>query len=484
MKTLNNLSKKVALSLLTAMMLLSIGLSAQEVTEDRQVGDFKGIDVGGTFDVTLEKGSKTAVKIEADKDMMEHIKTEVSNGILHIKLVKKGVKIKKVKDMNVTITFVNMEVIEASGAVTIESESVIDGSSLKLEFSGASDAELNVEVEKLETEISGATSLEIKGSAADHFINVSGAANLEAGDLKTQNTNIEVSGAANAEVNATEKLNGNISGMGNIQLNGEPKESNITTSGLGEVSTSDTTEISVGGKKFIVIDDEEIDIEDIKKKKDKKFNGHWGGVDIGTNWYMTSGGDMDAPLHNDYLELNKGKSIGVNLNLWEKNFNLVKNRLGLVTGMGFSFRNYRFDNTRTLLGNERDTIYGFVNDDSAFLSTHSASKSKLNTAYLTLPILLEYQIPVGKKKFYVGAGGIGGLKIGSHTKIVYEKGNNKSIEKDHKSFHTNPFYYGARAYIGWGGINVYADYGLSTLFEKNEGPEVYPFSIGIRLAGW
>ena len=57
----------------------------------------------------------------------------------------------------------------------------------------------------------------------------------------------------------------------------------------------------------------------------------------------------------------------------------------------------------------------------------------------------------------------------------------KTKNKDNKSFHTNPFYYGVRGYLGWGGIHLFADYALSTLFEKDEGPELYPFSIGLSL---
>jgi hypothetical protein len=76
-----------------------------------------------------------------------------------------------------------------------------------------------------------------------------------------------------------------------------------------------------------------------------------------------------------------------------------------------------------------------------------------------------------------------GWRIGSHSKNVYDDGN-KEKEKNKDDFHMNPFKYQAIARIGWGVINLWGTYSLNTLFKDNEGPEVYPYSIGITLLSW
>ena len=48
-------------------------------------------------------------------------------------------------------------------------------------------------------------------------------------------------------------------------------------------------------------------------------------------------------------------------------------------------------------------------------------------------------------------------------------------------FYMNPFKLDAIAKIGWGVLNLYATYSLTPMFQKNKGPELYPFAIGISL---
>ncbi len=91
---------------------------------------------------------------------------------------------------------------------------------------------------------------------------------------------------------------------------------------------------------------------------------------------------------------------------------------------------------------------------------------------------------VQKHAFHIAAGGMFGLRIGSHTKQkISEDGETKKL-KAHEDFNLNPFRYGFRVAIGYGNFNLFADYNASTLFRKNKGPELYPVSAGITLVGF
>jgi hypothetical protein len=83
---------------------------------------------------------------------------------------------------------------------------------------------------------------------------------------------------------------------------------------------------------------------------------------------------------------------------------------------------------------------------------------------------------------FFSLGLIGGLKIGSHTKVVYEDGGDKNKDKNRSDFFLSPFRYGYTARAGYGFLKVFANYYNTTLFEKNKGPQLHPFTIGFMLS--
>jgi hypothetical protein len=110
---------------------------------------------------------------------------------------------------------------------------------------------------------------------------------------------------------------------------------------------SDTTRIRIGKKKFIIIEDgdnDQISFENEDFDDNNKFKGHFSGIDIGINNYFTSDFSTSLPLSDEYMNLNSGKSWGVNINFIQQSIALLNNNIGLVTGMGLEFNNYRFDN--------------------------------------------------------------------------------------------------------------------------------------------
>mgnify|MGYP000923731005 FL=1 len=157
---------------------------------------------------------------------------------------------------------------------------------------------------------------------------------------------------------------------------------------------------------------------------------------------------------------------------------LGSDKVGLVTGMGLEFNNYHFSNPISLKIED-----GITTVDSSYINAdYRVDKTKLSTTNLTLPLLLEFQIPTGEKKhrIYMSAGIIGGLRLGSHTKVVYDDGD-KRKDKNRGDFNIATFRYGFTARMGYRAIRLYANYYPVQLFEKDKGPEVYPFSVGLVL---
>ncbi|MCK4464898.1 MAG: outer membrane beta-barrel protein, partial [Bacteroidales bacterium] len=233
----------------------------------------------------------------------------------------------------------------------------------------------------------------------------------------------------------------------------------------------DTIKVKIGKKGIKIIENEDgtsidiIDLDEIEDEKDfnykRKFKGHWKGFEMGLNNFSTEGSSLILPASDNFMNLNTGKSWNVNINFLQYGLGLIGNNIGIVTGLGLELNDYRFDNNNTII---KDDDNGMIVGDPYVLPLE---KSKFATSYLTAPLLLELQVPTGKrnKMLFLSGGVIGGLKIGSHTKVVYREGGNKQKVKDRGDFNLSPFRYGVTARVGYRALKVFANFYLTPLFE-------------------
>ena len=217
--------------------------------------------------------------------------------------------------------------------------------------------------------------------------------------------------------------------------------------------------------------------EDDKKnspnQRKDRFRGHWTGIELGFNNYVTTGKSMVLPADIEYMTLNSSSSVNFNLNFSQLNIRLLRH-LGIVTGLGLNFNNYKFDGDNNIQKGTNNRIE--ILDPGAPLE-----KSKLATVFLDLPLLLELQIPVNNSHLNFAAGPIGAIKIGSHTKMVYQDGPKVKAYGD---FSLNMLRYGATARVGFGNFQLYGTYYKTPLFQAGKGPagyNLYPFEVGFAL---
>ncbi|MCF8303223.1 MAG: DUF2807 domain-containing protein [Bacteroidales bacterium] len=485
------------------------------VTIERRVAFFNQIDVGGAFTVFITQGDEISVKVETDKNLQDKVITEVENNTLTI-----GSKsLHNPTELTIYITFTELERLDAHGASTLKGDSPIKGEEFELIASGASNVNMVLEVEELNSEVAGTAYVELDGTAKTHEAEVSGASTLNALNLVTQETEINVSGVAHAKVTARERLEGETAGSATLTYYDEPVIKKINKKGEFELEFNDfdnldklrhldistktygdstkvkvgnievkvygdeeRTEVQVGSSRLTVDEEGNVDF-DRKKKKRHEFDGHWAGFELGVNGYLNPDNELDLPAEYEYLDLRMEKSINVGINFFEQNFNLIRNHFGMITGLGLEYNNYRFDSDVKLLDSDAGIIRDF---DFATDEEISHNKSKLVATYLNLPILLEYQTNrhSDASSFHLTAGMISGVRIGTHTKLVYNRNGDRNKDKDRSDFHLNPFKFAATARLGWGKLNLYANYSLTPLFKDDKGPELYPFALGISLIGW
>ena len=210
-----------------------------------------------------------------------------------------------------------------------------------------------------------------------------------------------------------------------------------------------------------------------KARKRNRFKGHWSGVELGFNNYLMSDNSLVMPDDIDYMTLRSGKSTNFNFNFCQLSLGLTR-YVGFVTGLGLNWNNYKFDRNNNILKGTNGIIEKL--DPGTPLE-----KSKLATIYLNLPFMLEIQIPANNKHLNIAAGPIGAVKIGSHTKRVYEDGQKIKEKGD---FSLNMLRYGTTARIGYGNFEIYGTYYMTPLFQTGKSPagnDLYPFEIGVAF---
>ena len=251
----------------------------------------------------------------------------------------------------------------------------------------------------------------------------------------------------------------------------------------------DTLKIKWKGSKIWIFEDKASSKTDSSKKDKKKKQDftHWGGIDLGSCMLSTIDNKLklsdenDTTQINNFLNLNYGKSWFLSLNLMEKNIRLYKNYVNIITGLGIEWSRYDFKKNITL---NPDAAYISASNTAIAPDSIHYSKNMLRVCYLKAPLLIEINTNSkdANKSFHISGGLEFAYKIGSKTKQIYNLNGYEFNVKQRDDYHLADFKYSAVARIGYGNyFTLFANYGLSQLFEKNKGPQVYPLTAGISF---
>ncbi len=517
----NTLLGKVLLMLVLTISSVSMMAQNEVISKTVELPSFDRISIGGAMKVEITQSATQQVVVEVDANLADQVGVKVVDGELRFSTG----SFKKAEVLKAKVSLPTLSSIEATGASFVETTNQFNGNEISIEASGASHIIFEGAFDKVDVNSSGASKMTLKGNAKAMTAELSGASKLFADNFEVLSVNVEASGASTAYVNAKDNLEMSTSGASkiyhdessqNIEKEVEIKSgANIsvyeTPSGdtvrvdLGsidiEVIDGDSTKVKIGSRSITVDEDGNVKI---CKEKRKNFNGHWAGVEMGINGMLTPQFNLSFPKEESYLDLRYEKSINFNLNLWEQNIPLNRAKtMGLVSGLGISWNNYRFDNN---VYPTSDSLYF-----KAFYSEGvSMRKSKLTLMYITVPLFFEMQTNADNnaERLHFSVGVIGGWRVSTHSKMYFEEANKeftlrdpgtdetlplifrspdaskRNITKNFDGFNMRPFKLDASVRMGWGFVSLYANYSIFSLWVKDQGPDVYPFAVGICLAGW
>jgi hypothetical protein len=204
--------------------------------ETRTISGFTGVVSEGEFDVFIVPDSDFAVKLEADENLIQYIRTRVSGNTL---ILDQGTRkcLRSDNPIRITVYMPGIEYLNLTGSGMITGDN-IESDELTVHLTGSGLIDLRgLKTGLLDALITGSGEMIFWGETVDSDLDITGSGQVKAFHLESVSCIANISGSGNMEVKVEKLLTAYISGSGSIYYQGNPSVSaNIT--GLGAVINS------------------------------------------------------------------------------------------------------------------------------------------------------------------------------------------------------------------------------------------------------
>lgn len=177
----------------------------ERVSKTYDLDGFDKIDIAGVYELEVTVGGDFAVEVSGPESEMARVEAGVEDGELVLGQRKRtrGERRFKREGVDAKISLPALSALDISG--------VVDGSVKGIAADGFS------------IDLSGVGDVDLEGTCDTLNADVSGVGDLDAEDLICRKVDVSVSGVGDASVHATETVRANITGMGSIDIYGEPE---------------------------------------------------------------------------------------------------------------------------------------------------------------------------------------------------------------------------------------------------------------------
>lgn len=177
--------------------------------------DFKHLDIGNAFYVTVRQGNQYSVEVIAEKERdLEDVEIKVDGNTLNVGF--EDIFLSNRENVYLYITMPTLQDVDLSGAVQAKIIGFENLNKFNIAMSGASRAAIAVEAEKVTVDASGASRLDIRGKADEVDFDVNGASRISAQNMQINKANAEASGASRISFGRVNSLNSDTSGASKI----------------------------------------------------------------------------------------------------------------------------------------------------------------------------------------------------------------------------------------------------------------------------
>lgn len=216
------------------------GVMADElVTEKRAVEGFSGVLITGRGSVSIAHGEAESLVIEASRETLDKITSEVVDGVLEIRETSAGWGLRG--PIRMTLTYTTLESLSLSGSADVHTGQIA-AETFDLSISGSSEVDVDgfavdgltvivtgsgdlaveaLAAESIDVQVRGSGDIEARGTVVDQSVVVRGSGNVDTAALESRNAVARVSGSGNVELWVTDRLEAVITGSGDISYTGD-----------------------------------------------------------------------------------------------------------------------------------------------------------------------------------------------------------------------------------------------------------------------
>ena len=204
--------------------------SGRIVTEKRVISGFKGIRVGGPFEVELKMGPVAEVVIESDDNVLPYIETNIRKDILWIGI--RNLNSYSNTHLKVFITApVITDLTASASANIIGKDLLISKGSISINASSASTISAEIDAPDVEAGASSGASIRLSGRTRSYMAHVSSGAHLNTFDLLSEQTKVTASSGGTAHLHASVNLEANASSGASVSYHGAANVQKSVSSG-------------------------------------------------------------------------------------------------------------------------------------------------------------------------------------------------------------------------------------------------------------
>lgn len=176
-------------------------------------------------------------------------------------------------------------------------------------------------------------------------------------------------------------------------------------------------------------------------------------------------------------------SGGLNVNFLYQ-FNIIGSRLAIAPGLSYSVSSVK---SNSIFDYEYSDDYSEVIYTDLKLFTDSAdAKSKLSVSYMEVPVEIHIHLKPNERgrSFLIAPGFRAGVRVGDFWKVKHNQQYIPGYDKVkfYNIENISQFRYGLSLRLMYYKFGLFGYYQLNHLFEKDKGPAITPFSIGVTVS--
>lgn len=198
-------------------------LSFGQVT--KELGEFDTVKVYDKLSVTLVPSSENKIVIKGARET--ELEAVNKNGILKLRMP--FPKLLSGNDLDVTLYYKRLELIDVNEGATVSSKETIKATSFKVSAQEGGKINVDLDVDKLKVSSVSGGEITVTGKADNLDAGLGAGGYFLGSKLATSQTKVSVSAGGKADVNASTLVDAKVSAGGSIYIYGKPKQINQKT---------------------------------------------------------------------------------------------------------------------------------------------------------------------------------------------------------------------------------------------------------------